>query len=238
MDRRHFTKQGIKLVGLTLATGVYSQCTKDSVALTRSITLLNDFSTEEVLQHGFLTLSWTSQNISTLQLEISEDDGMNWQMVATGIAAEADSFVWSVGEIHSTIARIRLSDSDDPLTLSSSPSFPILRTIPIDISSHLATLGEGETVTMFKPPLGSLSLELLTDDTFRVLNLECPHNGCEVVFETGPRQFGCPCHGSTFTDAGCLLLGPAEDSLTTYRSFYVGEQGVLLVIASSGVLAC
>ena len=57
---------------------------------------------------------------------------------------------------------------------------------------------------------------------------KCPHLGCTVPWkeafiwpdDTGsPKQgwFRCPCHGSTYTDAGVRVFGPAPRSLDTFN---------------------
>ena len=46
---------------------------------------------------------------------------------------------------------------------------------------------------------------------FRAMSAACPHQGCTV--EPASDGFHCPCHGSTFTQSGSLVLGPALSGL-------------------------
>lgn len=68
---------------------------------------------------------------------------------------------------------------------------------------------------------------------------KCPHLGCTVPWranfiwpdETGaPKQgwFRCPCHGSTYTDAGVRVFGPAPRSMDTME-ISLGSGGRLTV---------
>lgn len=68
---------------------------------------------------------------------------------------------------------------------------------------------------------------------------KCPHLGCTVPWlggflwpdpDTGSDKMGwfrCPCHGSTFTDAGLLVYGPSPRAMDTMRVRI--EQGVVIV---------
>ena len=72
---------------------------------------------------------------------------------------------------------------------------------------------------------------------------KCPHLGCTVPWkeafiwpdDTGtPKQgwFRCPCHGSTYTDAGVRVFGPAPRSLDTMK-LAVGSDGRISVDTGS-----
>jgi Rieske Fe-S protein len=52
----------------------------------------------------------------------------------------------------------------------------------------------------------------------QVLSAICPHEGCEVAWESESKRFSCPCHESYFSADGSRLTGPARrgmDQLTT-----------------------
>lgn len=68
---------------------------------------------------------------------------------------------------------------------------------------------------------------------------KCPHLGCTVPWkpkfvwpdQSGqPRQgwFRCPCHGSTYTDAGVIVFGPAPRSMDT-MALTVDSSGAITV---------
>ena len=39
----------------------------------------------------------------------------------------------------------------------------------------------------------------------------CPHMGCALKYNKVERTWDCPCHGSRFTETGCLINNPATD---------------------------
>jgi|ERR1035437_7715139 cytochrome b6-f complex iron-sulfur subunit len=45
----------------------------------------------------------------------------------------------------------------------------------------------------------------------------CTHAGCNVVYELQQNDFYCPCHGSVFTPAGGVSVGPASSALQQFN---------------------
>ena len=62
-----------------------------------------------------------------------------------------------------------------------------------------------------KAPKRRLGTVWLRREGDRVLawTAECPHLGCKVNYDPGPKRFGCPCHDSSFSLSGEKLGGPA-----------------------------
>jgi Rieske Fe-S protein len=63
------------------------------------------------------------------------------------------------------------------------------------------------------------------------LSARCTHQGCEVGWDRGKKQFLCPCHGATFTAAGRNIRGPARTPLASVPVTQKGKQ-VLVNVAS------
>lgn len=49
------------------------------------------------------------------------------------------------------------------------------------------------------------------NDRITAISLVCTHLGCTVTVT--PREFACPCHGSTFDRQGRVIKGPADRPL-------------------------
>ena len=61
------------------------------------------------------------------------------------------------------------------------------------------------------------------------VNAICTHAGCVVNWngDNGTAAFGCPCHGSQFTDHGAVVKGPAKKPLPYYTVSFQGDKAVL-----------
>lgn len=79
---------------------------------------------------------------------------------------------------------------------------------------------------------------------YLALSRKCPHLGCAVPYEpkfpfTDPLDnaavtgwFRCPCHGSTYSDTGRRVFGPAPRSMDVYQ-LTIDEDGTMHVDLSS-----
>lgn len=47
----------------------------------------------------------------------------------------------------------------------------------------------------------------------QVLSAVCPHEGCEVAWDTNANRFSCPCHESFFAADGARISGPSPRGL-------------------------
>ena len=52
----------------------------------------------------------------------------------------------------------------------------------------------------------------------RVLSAVCPHEGCEVAWDSSTNRFSCPCHESYFSADGTKVTGPARRGLDALPS--------------------
>lgn len=61
----------------------------------------------------------------------------------------------------------------------------------------------GKSVAAYRDEKGNLH-------TFSTV---CPHEACDVEWNTEEKSWDCPCHGSRFTADGHVLNGPAIEPL-------------------------
>jgi Rieske Fe-S protein len=54
---------------------------------------------------------------------------------------------------------------------------------------------------------------VLPEKEYQVLSAVCPHEGCEVSWESNTNRFSCPCHESYFAADGSRIKGPARRGL-------------------------
>mgnify|MGYP001279802671 CR=1 FL=1 len=53
-------------------------------------------------------------------------------------------------------------------------------------------------------PVGAVYLRRTGEREIAALNVVCPHAGCFVDWQAGPKRFFCPCHNSSFTVEGAV----------------------------------
>jgi hypothetical protein len=65
----------------------------------------------EIWEGGSLQqIRWTSSNLSSLKIDYSIDSGLNWESVTGNVNAAAGEYAWSVPNLNSKSARIKISD--------------------------------------------------------------------------------------------------------------------------------
>jgi len=60
-------------------------------------------------------------------------------------------------------------------------------------------------------------------DTLHALNATCPHNQCEVTWESDAAQFVCPCHSGKFAPDGTVVAKPPTSNLIAYQARIDGD---------------
>ncbi len=71
---------------------------------------------------------------------------------------------------------------------------------------------------VFTTPKDRIVVVRTSDTNFTSLTAVCTHAGCTVRYVKTSDNFACPCHGSKFTIAGAVMVGPATRSLKTYQN--------------------
>ena len=70
-------------------------------------------------------------------------------------------------------------------------------------------------------------VSMAADGRCIVFDPHCTHLGCEIAWNTGSRQFLCPCHGGKYDAAGNRTAGPPPRPLRRYETRIV--KGVLSI---------
>lgn len=58
---------------------------------------------------------------------------------------------------------------------------------------------------------------------FIAVQQACTHQGSALAYQSDDHQFYCSAHGSTFSDKGTVINGPAEISLASYKTTLSGS---------------
>ncbi len=62
----------------------------------------------------------------------------------------------------------------------------------------------------------------VSQSEFVAVSSGCTHQGTTVQFQLAQNQFFCPNHGSTYSLDGTVTRGPAQKSLTKYKTTFEG----------------
>lgn len=77
---------------------------------------------------------------------------------------------------------------------------------------------EPDEATIIKTENGKVGVYKDLDSELHVLDITCPHLGCELVFNTAEKTWDCPCHGSRFSYRGDVIEGPAHTPLSHHKN--------------------
>jgi streptogramin lyase len=69
---------------------------------------------ELLLSGGPLDIKWLSNDVPSVTLEFSPDNGENWQTVASGLNADRGQYAWELPDIESRDCRMRITADSDP----------------------------------------------------------------------------------------------------------------------------
>ncbi len=93
----------------------------------------------------------------------------------------------------------------------------------LDKNGYLQT----KTVAVLRDPNNSEKLI--------AVNPKCTHQGCDVKWAAGQKQYQCPCHGSNFGADGEVLNGPATKPLAAYSAKIVNSQVFVEIVTKPPV---
>jgi cytochrome b6-f complex iron-sulfur subunit len=88
----------------------------------------------------------------------------------------------------------------------------------LDKNGYLQT----KTVAVLRDPNNS--------ERLIAVNPKCTHQGCDVKWAAGQKQYQCPCHGSNFGADGEVLNGPATKPLAAYSAKIVDTQVLVAIV--------
>jgi Rieske Fe-S protein len=94
----------------------------------------------------------------------------------------------------------------------------------INLNSQITSVGESVINN------GVIVVRVATGNTpasFTAVQLACTHEGTSIEYNVNQGKFICPNHGSNFTNAGVVSLGPATSNL---RKYTVAVSGTSLTV--------
>ncbi len=92
--------------------------------------------------------------------------------------------------------------------------------ITLDINSS-SPIGKVGGAALIKYQSGNLLVDRPGNSSFNALSAICTHQGCLITsYDSGNKEFICPCHGSKFNLSGGVDSGPAQIPLSKYQTSY------------------
>ena len=219
MDRRKFTKDVTKFIstGIVVSTGSFISACDDGedVLPEGTLSLLIEEEPDLVVGENF-AIKWNSNGIGKIDLAYKIDQAANYLTFQREYDASVGQFDFEVPEnINGSTLTFRISDSASGNVLAEGSPLTLIFKWPITLSQTQAldNVGGFVKITEVNNPF---IVRKTGADTFLALSLVCTHQGCVVGVEDNG-ALRCPCHGSTFTDAGAVTQGPAERPLSSFR---------------------
>ena len=75
-------------------------------------------------------------------------------------------------------------------------------------------LGHGGVVDLDGDKIGVYKEE---DGTLHLVDIRCPHLGCQLDWNPDEKSWDCPCHGSRFDFHGRCITNPAQEDITLHK---------------------
>lgn len=96
---------------------------------------------ESWLGNSIHNITWTSQNVANVKIELSLDNGGHWSTLANSVAASSAQYSWTVPDTSSSQALIRISDASNPATADTSNAVFTISKLP---TLHVTSPNGGE----------------------------------------------------------------------------------------------
>jgi len=111
--------------------------------------------------------------------------------------------------------------SSDAQSLPSASATVSGRTVSIQAGTG-TTLANTGAMAVAQTSIGTFLVTRTGSTSATALTATCTHEGCTINGFSGS-QFVCPCHGSTFTNSGAVVKGPANRSLQQFNAQVNGD---------------
>ena len=98
--------------------------------------------------------------------------------------------------------------------------------LTVDVSAGSVLVKNGYAIVQYSG--GAVLVSHADNGSYQALSSVCPHQGCAVnQFNSGSKEFICPCHGSRFNTSGGVTNGPASSPLKQFATIVNGTQLII-----------
>ena len=225
-----FLHLGTGLAGMALLGGCMYEKAEPICEKGPSAQFLEDETSSIIYGGTNHEIRWIANCIDYVRIEFSKNKGIDWTSIAEKVAAREGRYLWEVPQISSQLSLFRLIDANtDEILSASTQVYQLIPTLEVMILDHPELASLGGVLVLTRPAFETISIIRTGENTFKILNLNCTHNGCPVeTFDQG-KTWVCPCHGSEFTKLGCVIQGPARLPLYVYAHDFNSNSNTLLI---------
>ena len=121
-------------------------------------------------------IDWNSENLQSIDIQYSTDNGSTWKNIISGIAASIGKYNWTLPQnISSAQTIVRISSSSDPTILFDTPLFTIkYLTVTSPNGNENWQVGNNETITWNSGLVNNIRIDLSTDNGTNWINISTP----------------------------------------------------------------
>ncbi len=207
-------------IRITDLTNSPSYSATSGVFQSASLTLNSPNGGETLYSNQLSGISWSSQNITYLTIQLSTDNGATWNNITT-VSAASGSYSWTVPQYPSTQALIKIYDSQ--FSSISDQSDNVFTIYSLNLTSPDGgegwTIGSSKNVTWSSNIPGNVRVELSTDGGSTFSNTLAS----SVAASTGGTTVTVP--NTPTTSAVVRVISVSNSSLYDISSsvFHIGE---------------
>ena len=85
------------------------------INLSTALTVVNPNIRESLGDGAIYSINWLSNNLLSVNIEFSSNNGSSWNSVVTGSPANLETYLWTVPSVNTSLGRIRISDVTNPI---------------------------------------------------------------------------------------------------------------------------
>ena len=149
-------------------TGLFAISKKVFTIYRPSITIAAPAGGENWKAGTLQNIQWTSNDVSTVKIEFTSNNGTNWSTIAASLSASAGTLSWTVPKVTSTLCRVRIMDALHNAVRDSSRQVFSIYTPAISIMSpkggEKLIVGTSKTIEWISSFITNMKIEVTTDN--------------------------------------------------------------------------
>ncbi len=172
-------------------------------------------------------ISWSSAGVSSVKIEYTTDNGVNWNTISASTLASNDTLSWTVPAVASNQCEIRISDasnpalfdvSDNPFTIAFTPT---TETEPNNTAATANYIEYGDSLAATVDPVGDVDYYKFTamaGDTVEIYTADrgsSSINGMIQLYDESGGWLNYNCYYSSWTDQRMI------STITSSGTFYI-----------------